>query len=88
MATKIYVGGLAYETTEDELKAHFANYGEVQSATIINDQKTGRPKGIGFIEMPSSEEAQKAITALNTKELGGRRLTVNQAKPHENRSYI
>jgi len=86
MATKIYVGGLAYETTEDELKELFAQHGSVESVNIIMDRDTGRSKGFGFVEMPSAEESQKAITVLNGKELGGRKLTINQARPREDRN--
>lgn len=85
MATKIYVGGLAFETTEDELKELFTNHGAVNSVDIIMDRDSGKSKGFGFVEMPESEEAQKAITTLNGKELGGRKLTINQARPREDR---
>ncbi len=85
MSTKLYVGGLAYQTTEDELKAHFAQYGSVSATNIIKDRDTNQSKGFGFVEMSSAEEAQKAITNLNGKDLGGRKLTVNQAKPQNNR---
>lgn len=86
MATKIYVGGLADPTTEEALRTHFEQHGTVESVDIILDTKTGKSKGIGFVKMPSSEEAQKAISNLNTKDLEGRRLTVNQAKPRAERS--
>jgi len=85
MATKIYVGGLAYETTEKELEELFAAQGTVVSVAIIMDRDTNRSKGFGFVEMSSAEEAQKAITSLNGKELGGRKLMVNQARPKEER---
>ena len=86
MATKIYVGGLAYETTEKELEELFAPHGAVVSVAIIMDRDSGRSKGFGFVEMSSAEEAQKAISDLNGKELGGRKLMVNQARPKEDRT--
>ena len=85
MATKLYVGGLAYETTEKELEELFAKHGTVESVAIIMDRDTNRSKGFGFVEMSSAEEAQKAITNLNGQELGGRKLMVNQARPKEDR---
>jgi cold-inducible RNA-binding protein len=78
---KIYVGNLSYQVTEEELRGAFQAFGEVESATIIKDQFTGKSKGFGFVEMPSQAEAQAAITGLNEKELGGRTLTVNEARP-------
>ncbi len=85
MATKIYVGGLAYETTEKELEELFAAHGTVTSVAIIMDRDSGRSKGFGFVEMSSDEEAQKAISSLNGQELGGRKLMVNPARPKEDR---
>lgn len=85
MSTKIYVGGIAYETTEDKLKEAFAEFGEVVSVNIITDRDTNQSKGFGFVEMKAAEEAQKAITALNGKDLDGRKLTVNQARPQAER---
>ena len=85
MSTKIYVGGLAYETTENELKDLFAANGDVESDAIIMDRDTGKSKGFGFVEMTQSEDAQKAITNLDGKDFGGRKLTVNQARPREDR---
>ncbi|MFA5842037.1 MAG: RNA-binding protein [Candidatus Paceibacterota bacterium] len=85
MATKLYVGGLPYSSTADELKSHFAQAGNVVSATIINDKMTGRSKGFGFVEMSSPEEAQKAIEMFHGKDFGGRNLTVNEARPMEER---
>lgn len=85
MATKLYVGGLAYETTEDQLKEVFAEFGEVTSVSIIMDRGTNRSKGFGFVEMSSDKEAQTAIEKMNGKELGGRTLTVNEARPREDR---
>jgi len=86
MSTKLYVGGLAYETTEEQLKEAFAELGEVTSVSIINDRDSNRSKGFGFVEMSKAEDAQKAIASLNGKDLGGRKLTVNQARPKEDRS--
>lgn len=86
MGSKIYVGGLPYSTTEQELSSLFAAHGAVQSARIITDKFTGKSRGFGFVEMATSDEAQKAITALNATQLGGRTLTVNEARPQEPRS--
>lgn len=85
MAKKLYVGGLSYETTEGTLKELFSGAGTVESATIITDKMSGRSKGFGFVEMSSEEEAQKAIEMLNGKELDGRSITVNEARPMESR---
>jgi RNA recognition motif-containing protein len=85
MAKKLYVGGLSYDTTEGTLKEQFGQAGTVETATIIMDKMTGRSKGFGFVEMSSDEEAQKAIELFNGKELDGRTLTVNEARPMENR---
>jgi cold-inducible RNA-binding protein len=81
MATKLYVGGLSYDTTQDTLQNYFAQAGSVTSATIIMDKMTGRSKGFGFVEMGSEEEAAKAIEMFNGKEFEGRNLTVNEARP-------
>lgn len=86
MAKKLYVGGLSYSTTDDTLKNTFATVGTVVSATIIMDKMTNRSKGFGFVEMSSDDEAQKAIEAFNGKELDGRTLTVNEARPMETRA--
>lgn len=86
MGAKIYVGGLPYSTTEDQLSDLFAAHGTVSSARIITDKFTGQARGFGFVEMSSDSEAQAAITALNGTELGGRTLTVNEARPQEPRS--
>ena len=86
MAKKLYVGGLSYDTTEAALKEAFSAAGTVESATIIIDKMTNRSKGFGFVEMSSDEEAQKAIETLNGKELDGRTLTVNEARPMETRA--
>ena len=85
MAKKLYVGNLTYETTDGDLQNLFGPFGTVQSAQVIMDRDTGRSKGFGFVEMNSSEEAQAAIDGLNEKEANGRRLTVNEAKPREER---
>lgn len=85
MAKKLYVGGLSYDTTESTLKDTFAQAGTVESAVIITDRMSGRSKGFGFVEMTSDEEAQKAIEMFNGKELDGRTLTVNEARPMEAR---
>ena len=85
MAKKLYVGGLSYSTTEDTLRAAFAELGTVESATVIMDKMSGRSKGFGFVEMSTEEEAQKAIDTLNGKELDGRTITVNEARPQEPR---
>ena len=85
MAKKLYVGGLPYSTTDAELKDAFAQAGAVESAVIIMDKMSGRSKGFGFVEMSSDEEAQKAIEMMNGKDFGGRTLTVNEARPMEER---
>ncbi|MFH1366358.1 MAG: RNA-binding protein [Patescibacteria group bacterium] len=85
MNKKLYVGGLSYDTTEDSLKEAFAQAGTVESAAIITDKMSGRSKGFGFVEMSSEEEAQKAIEMWNGKEFEGRNLTVNEARPMEER---
>src|SRR5689334_16523171 len=81
MGSKLYVGNLTYEVTNNDLSAMFAPHGTVESAQIIMDRDTGRSKGFGFVEMKSDQEAQAAIAALNGKDSGGRALTVNEAKP-------
>ena len=81
MNNKLYVGGLSYDTTEDELKNHFGGAGTVTSASIIMDRETNRSRGFGFVEMSSEEEANKAIEMFNEKDFAGRNLTVNIAKP-------
>ena len=85
MAKKLYVGGLSYDTTENTLRDTFAQAGAVQSAVIIMDRMSGRSKGFGFVEMASDEDAAKAIEMFNGKELDGRSLTVNEARPQESR---
>jgi len=86
MAKKLYVGGLSYDTTQDTLKETFAKAGTVETATVITDKFSGRSKGFGFVEMSSDEEAQKAIEMFNGKELDGRTITVNEARPMEPRA--
>lgn len=86
MGAKIYVGGLPYATTEQQLSDLFAAHGTVASARIITDKFTGQSRGFGFVEMSSDGEAQAAISALNGTQLGGRTLTVNEARPQEPRS--
>lgn len=85
MAKKLYVGGLSYDTTEDTLKKTFSQAGTVESATIIIDKISGRSKGFGFVEMSTDEEAKKAIEMFNGKEIDGRNVTVNEARPMEAR---
>lgn len=85
MAMKLYVGGLAYSTTDKELEEFFSTQGKVASTTIIKDKFSGQSKGFGFVEMDDVKEGQNAIKELNGKELGGRTLIVNQARPQEDR---
>lgn len=85
MATKLYVGGLAYAVTDDQLREMFAAVGTVESAQVIVDRDSNRSKGFGFVEMGTEEDAQKAISELNGKELAGRSLMVNAARPREER---
>ena len=85
MGKKIYVGNLSYQTTEGDLTSLFEQVGQVDSVNVITDRDTGRSKGFAFVEM-SSEDADKAITQLNGTEVNGRTLTVNEARPREERS--
>ena len=85
MGKKLYVGNLTYEVTDAALEQMFAPHGTVQSAQVIMDRDTGRSKGFGFVEMSIDQEAQAAIQALNGAEVDGRRLTVNEARPREER---
>lgn len=85
MAKKLYVGGLPWATTEEELRAHFEQAGAVEKAEIIIDKMTGRSKGFGFVTMVNDADADNAINMFHDKELGGRRLTVNVARPKEDR---
>ena len=82
----MYVGNLSYSVTEDELRSMFVEYGDVVSAKLIMDRETGRSKGFGFVEMSNNSDAQKAMDDLNGRTLDGRALTVNQARPREDRS--
>lgn len=81
MARKLYVGNLPYETAEQDLESLFASAGTVESVNVIRDMATGRARGFAFVEMASDEDAQNAITTLNSYQLGGRALTVNEARP-------
>lgn len=85
MAKKLFVGGLSYETTDESLKKTFSQAGTVESVTVIMDKISGRSKGFGFVEMSTEEEAQKAIEMFNGKEIDGRNITVNEARPLESR---
>lgn len=85
MAKKLYVGGLPYSTTEDQLREAFEQAGAVSSAIVIMDKMTGRSKGFGFVEFASDDDATKAIDMWNGKDFGGRSLTVNEARPLEER---
>jgi len=85
MGKKLYVGNLAYGISDSDLQRLFEPHGTVQSAQVIMDRDTGRSKGFGFVEMSSDQEAQAAIAALNGAQSGGRSLTVNEAKPREDR---
>ena len=85
MSTKLYVGNLSFSTTTQDLETMFGALGTVQSANLIEDRETGRSRGFGFVEMSTKEEAANAISDLNGKEVDGRALTVNEAKPREDR---
>ena len=84
---RIYVGNFGFETSEQELREAFEAHGQVQEVSMIQDRDTGRSKGFAFVEMPTSAEAQAAIGALNGKEFGGRAITVNEARPRQERSF-
>ncbi len=86
MGSKLYVGNLSYDVTNADLNTMFATHGTVSSAEIIQDRDTGRSKGFGFVQMGSDQEAQAAISALNGQQQNGRALTVNEAKPREDRA--
>ena len=86
MGKKLYVGNLSYDTTDNDLQNLFEAHGTVQPAQVIKDRDTGRSKGFGFVEMDSCAQAQAAITALNCQEVNGRTLTVNEARPREERA--
>ena len=81
----IYIGNLAYTVTEDDLRDAFSEFGQVDSASIINDKFSGRSKGFGFVDMPKDSEAREAIESMNDKDLNGRTIKVNEAKPREER---
>ena len=85
MATKLFIGSLAWATDDDSLKQFFESAGTVVSANVIKDRESGRSRGFGFVEMSSDEEAKKAVDELNGKELDGRPIVVNEAKPREDR---
>lgn len=86
MSRKLYVGNLPFQTDEPELQALFASVGSVERVTVMRDRATGQARGFAFVEMASDEEAQQAITALHQHQLGGRSLTVNEARPQPERS--
>jgi len=81
----IYVGNLTFETTDESLQVAFTEFGEVTSARVITDRESGRSRGFGFVEMPQNAEAEAAIQGMNGKDVGGRNLTVNEARPKEDR---
>jgi len=85
VAKKVYVGNLSYGTTDSDLQRMFEEFGTVESAQVIMDRESGRSKGFGFVEMGSQQEAEAAIKGLNGKDIDGRALTVNEAKPREDR---
>ena len=85
MSTKLYVGNLAFQTTSEDLQELFAQAGTVASASVVEDRMTGRSRGFAFVEMATPEEAASAIEQMNGREVGGRALKVNEAKPRENR---
>ena len=82
---KIYVGNFSFQMTEPELRALFEPFGAIESASVVTDRDTGRSRGFGFVQMPNDDEADKAMTALNGKDSGGRSLTVNEARPKVDR---
>jgi RNA recognition motif-containing protein len=86
MSSKLFVGNLSFNTTENDLQDAFAAFGTVEEANLMMDRASGRPRGFAFVTMSTAEEAQKAIDALNGKDLGGRAITVNIARPKEERS--
>ena len=81
----IYVGNLSFKTTEVELREAFEPFGKVSSVNVIADRETGRPRGFAFVEMPNAEEGRRAVESLNGQDVGGRALTVNEARPREGR---
>ena len=86
MSTKLYVGNLSFNTSSQDLETIFAEAGTVQSASVVEDRDTGRSRGFGFVEMSTKEEAQTAISSFDGKDLDGRNIKVNEAKPRENRN--
>lgn len=86
MGTKLYIGNLAFSETEDSINQLFSQHGSVTSCQLITDRETGRSKGFGFVEMSTVEEAQEAISSLDGREVSGRQMKVNEARPKENRS--
>ncbi|HEX8139295.1 MAG TPA: RNA-binding protein [Pyrinomonadaceae bacterium] len=86
MSMKLYVGNLSFQTSSEDLQQLFGQAGTVESASVVEDRETGRSRGFGFVEMSSPEEGQAAIQQFNGKEFNGRNLTVNEARPRENRS--
>ncbi len=86
MSKRIYVGGLPFKTTEEEMNTLFATYGQVTSAKLITDKFSGQSRGFGFVEMPNDAEAATAMEKLNGSDFGGRKLTINEARPMEARS--
>jgi cold-inducible RNA-binding protein len=86
MSMKLYVGNLAFETSSNDLQTLFAQAGTVESVSLIEDRETGRSRGFGFVEMSTKEEGAAAVAQFNGKDLGGRTLKVNEAKPRENRN--
>jgi RNA recognition motif-containing protein len=85
IVTNIFVGNLPYQTTEDDLQAAFSAYGAVDRVSIVRDRDTGQPRGFAFVEMANSSEAEKAIAGMNGREMNGRALNVNEARPREDR---
>ena len=86
MSQKLYVGGLPFSTTDEQLEELFSSHGTIESAKVITDRYSGKSRGFGFVELSSNSEAESAINALNGTELGGRTITVNEARQRENRS--
>ncbi len=83
--TNIYVGNLSYRATEEDVRQAFGRYGQVSGVSIVSDRETGRSRGFAFVEMPDAEEAKAAIDGLNQQEIAGRQVTVNEARPREDR---
>jgi RNA recognition motif-containing protein len=83
----IFVGNLAFRTTEGDIRSMFESYGAVDRVSLMTDRDTGRSKGFGFVEMPNDQEGDRAIEALNGREMDGRNLTINQARPREDRGF-